>query len=70
MLQDRLKELFLTYEPAIQRIIHEVGEIEQQHISMERPRVKDQIDEIVTRIARQQLERDGIDEYEFFLSGN
>lgn len=68
MLQDRLKELFLTYEPAIQRIVHEVGEIEQQHISMERPRVKDQIDEIITRIARQQLERDGIDEYELFLS--
>ncbi len=68
MLKDRLKELFLTYDPAIQRIVYEVGELEQQHISMERPRVKEQIDEIITRIARQQLERDDTDEYELFQS--
>jgi len=66
MLKDRLKELFLAYDPAIQRIVYEVGELEQQHISMERPRVKDQIDEIITRIARQQLKRDGTEEYELF----
>ena len=70
MLKDRLRELFVTYDPAIQRIVYEVGELEQQHISMERPRVKDQIDEIITRIARQQLERDGTEEYEFFQSEN
>lgn len=69
MLKDRLRELFMAYEPSIQRIVYEVGEIEQQHISMERPRVKEQIDEIITRVARQQLERDETEDYELFQSG-
>ncbi|OQA22559.1 MAG: hypothetical protein BWY63_00774 [Chloroflexi bacterium ADurb.Bin360] len=69
MLKDRLKELFSAYDPSIQRIIHEVGELEQQYIAMERPRVKEQIDEIITRLARQQLERDETEDYEIFHNG-
>lgn len=58
MLKDRLKELFKGYDPAVQRIIREVGEIEQQYISRERPRgIMKDIDEMITRIAREELER-------------
>jgi hypothetical protein len=58
MLKDRLKELFKGYDPAVQRVIREVGEIEQQYISMERPRgIMKDIDEMITRIAKEELER-------------
>jgi len=59
MLREQLKALFSNYDPVIQQIIGEVGELEQRHISMERPRIKEQIDEIITRVANQELERDG-----------
>ena len=58
MLKDRLKELFKGHPPAIQQIIREVGEIEQQYISMEKPRgIMKDIDEMLTRIAKEELER-------------
>lgn len=58
MLKDRLKALFKSYDPAIRQVIYEIGDIEQQYISMERPRgVMKDIDEAITRIARQELER-------------
>ena len=58
MLKDRLKELFKGYPPAIQQIIREVGEIEQQYISMEKPRgIMKDIDEMLTRIAKEELEQ-------------
>jgi hypothetical protein len=58
MLRDRLKELFNSYDPAVRQVIYEVGEIEQQFISMEKPRgIMKEIDEVVTRIAREELER-------------
>lgn len=58
MLRDQLKALFSNYDPIIRQIIGEVGELEQRHISMERPRLKEHIDEIITQIANQELERD------------
>ena len=66
MLKNRLKKLFADYDPAIQKIVLAVGELEQRYISRERPRVKDQIDDIITRIARQQLERDETQDLELF----
>ena len=58
MLRDRLKTLFKNYDPAVRQVIHEVGEVEQQFISMERPRgIYDKIDEIITRIAGEEVER-------------
>lgn len=58
MLKDRLKELFKGYDPAVQRVIREVGEIEQQYISMKSPMgIMKDIDEMITRIAREELER-------------
>ncbi|MFQ5399715.1 MAG: hypothetical protein ACE5E7_08970 [Anaerolineae bacterium] len=60
MLRDRLKELFKNYDPAVRQVINEVGEIEQQFISMERPRgIYDKIDEVITRIAEEELRRQG-----------
>ncbi|MCA9901987.1 MAG: hypothetical protein KC433_27600 [Anaerolineales bacterium] len=58
MLKDRLKALFTSYDPAVRQVIYEIGDIEQQYISMERPRgIMKDIDEAITRIARQELER-------------
>ncbi|HIP71641.1 MAG TPA: hypothetical protein EYH05_09630, partial [Anaerolineae bacterium] len=58
MLQDRLKNLFKNYDPAVRQVIYEVGEIEQQFISMERPRgIYDKIGEVISRIAEEELKR-------------
>ena len=64
MLREQLRALFNSYDPPIRQIIGEVGELEQRHISMERPRIKEQIDEIITRVANQELERDGSGTFE------
>ena len=57
MMRDRLKALFQTYDPAIQAIISEVLAIEQENISMERPRVKDDIDFVISLVAKKELEK-------------
>lgn len=58
MLKDRLKALFKSYDPVVRQVIYEVGEIEQQYISMEKPRgIMKDIDEIITRIAKEELEK-------------
>ena len=57
MLKERLKVLFKSYDPAIRQIVYEVGELEQRYISRKKPRVRNEIDEIVTRIAKQELEK-------------
>ncbi len=57
MMKDRLKALFQTYDPPIQAIISEVLAIEQENISMERPRVKDNIDFVIGLVAKKELER-------------
>lgn len=59
MLNDRLNHLFNFYDPAIQKLISEVLMLEQAFISMdmERPRWKEPLDQIVTRIARKELEK-------------
>lgn len=59
MLKERLNQLFTLYEPAIQTLISEVLMLEQTFISldMERPRWKEPLDQIITRIARKELER-------------
>jgi hypothetical protein len=57
MQKERLMNLFETFDPTVRNIILGVLDIEQEHISMERPRVKDQIDEIVTGAAKKEVER-------------
>ena len=57
MIKERLSKLFEGYDPAIQAVIAGVLSIEQEHISMKRPRVKDEIDYVVTLVANQELKR-------------
>lgn len=58
MLRDRLKALFKNYDPAVRQIIYEVGELEQQKISMKNPRgILEEIDVIISRIAKEELAR-------------
>ena len=64
MLRERLKKLFISYDPSIRQIIDEVGELEQMHISMKKPHLNEQIDDIVERIARQQLNHYDADAFE------
>lgn len=52
MLRDRLQELFEEYEEDVQHVIAEVLALEQEHISMERPRVKEQIRQIIDRVVK------------------
>lgn len=58
MLKERLRKLFEDYDPAIRQVVNEVGGLEQQYLSKKNPRgIRPQIDEIIERIARQELER-------------
>ncbi|GEM_PF-1433215 len=57
MLQDRIRKLFGDYDSAIQSVIAGVLVLEQEHISYKHPRVKDQIDEIITHTASKEAER-------------
>ncbi len=62
MLKDRLKELFEDYDPTIQTVISGVLSVEQEHISMLRPRVKEDIDYIIDLVATKELSRTAADE--------
>ena len=59
MLKDRLKKLFEHCDPAIQAIISSVLSMEQEYISMERPRVKDEVDSIISLVANKKPGRAG-----------
>ena len=59
MLKDRLKELFEDYDPAIQAVISRVLLVEQEHISKQKPRVKEDIDYIIDLVANKELSRTG-----------
>jgi flagellar basal body-associated protein FliL len=55
MQREKLANLFEAYDPAIKTIILEVLKVEQANISMERPRVKDEIDAIVSSVTASEL---------------
>ncbi|MCZ7570914.1 MAG: hypothetical protein M5U01_20385 [Ardenticatenaceae bacterium] len=59
MLKDRLTKLFEKYDSPIQTVISDVLSVEQEHISMERPRVKDEIDRIISLVANNEVQRTG-----------
>lgn len=64
MLKDRLKQLFEGYDPAIQAVISGVLSVEQEHISMQRPRVKDDIDYLIGLVANKELKQADAEELE------
>jgi hypothetical protein len=58
MLKERLRGLFESYDLVIQQIVNEVVELEQSYISKKNPRgIRPEIDEIITRIAKEQPDR-------------
>ena len=57
MLKERLTQLFTLYDPTIQTLISEVLMLEQAHISMKRPHLKEQIDQIISRLASKELDQ-------------
>jgi len=63
MLRDRIATLFQKHDPALRQVILDVLEVEQEFISMERPRgIYDRIDEIVSKTAEIELQRQGEEE--------
>lgn len=63
MLRDRIATLFQQHDPTLRQLILDVLEVEQEFISMERPRgIYDRIDEIVTTIVDVELQRRGEEE--------
>ncbi len=55
LLNERLRELFMAYDQGIQMIVQELLVLEQEYISVERPRIKDQVDDIITRVANREI---------------
>jgi hypothetical protein len=56
MLKARVMELFKECEPDVRKVISEVLTLEQEHISMERPRVKQPIKQIIDQVVKAELE--------------
>lgn len=57
MHRERLVNLFESFDPTIKNIVLGVLNIEQEHISMEKPRVKEHIDEIISSAAKKEMEK-------------
>lgn len=57
MHKERLSNLFESFDPAVKNIILGVLDIEQEHISMEKPRVKEHIDEIISVVAKKEVDK-------------
>lgn len=55
MLTNKLQNLFDSYDPAIKSIILDVLKVEQANISYDKPRVKDDIDSIVSSVAASEV---------------
>jgi len=55
--KEALRELFKDCDPAVREIITKVLRLEQEKISVERPRVKEDIERIIEAVTRQELER-------------
>jgi uncharacterized protein YdhG (YjbR/CyaY superfamily) len=56
MQKERLTNLFETFDSAVRNIILSVLDFEQERISMEMPRYKEHIDEIITAAAKKEVE--------------
>lgn len=57
MLRERLNQLFTMYDLTIQALVSEVLTLEQAYISMDKPHIKEQIDQIVSRLASKELDQ-------------
>ena len=59
MLKERLRQLFVRYESITQEVIADVLQLEQEHISKEKPHLKEPVDQIISRIAAKQVKGSG-----------
>ncbi|NJP06830.1 MAG: hypothetical protein HC837_15050 [Chloroflexaceae bacterium] len=55
-LAQQIRELFVKYPADIREVIASVIVLEQEHIHLERPRVKDRINDVLDRVADETLE--------------
>lgn len=56
MLNDRITQLFTQLDPTLKSVVLDVLALEQQNISYKSvPRIKEQLDEIITRTAKRTL---------------
>lgn len=53
MIRDRILELFKECPPDVRKVVAEVIRLEQEHITMERPRVREPIRQIIERMANE-----------------
>lgn len=67
MLREKLRILFINYDPDIQQLVWEAGEFEQMNISMRSPRFSEEYDAMITRIARKLMDQDDSDIFEDWL---
>lgn len=62
MLNSRLMvkvlELFKDYDPAVREIVGDVIQLEQEHLSMEKPRgILEKIEDVVDRVAKDETRK-------------
>jgi len=58
-LQKQILSLFEDVDPALKEVVTEVLAIEQSNIHMERPRVKEDIDNVLERVAKHMFKEEG-----------
>jgi hypothetical protein len=57
MLRERLNQLFTLYDQTIQTLISEVLTLEQAYISMDKPHLKEPLDQIISRLANREMDQ-------------
>lgn len=53
MLRERVSQLFADCDPAVQQIIADVLALEWEKLSLTRPRVKEEIDQIIDDVTKE-----------------
>lgn len=57
-MQERLKELIIGLDPEIRAIVAEVVSLERDNLAIQRPKIKDEIKEIIDKHAKQGADGD------------
>lgn len=58
LLQEKVLAMFKDYEPAVREIIAEVLILEQEHLSMEKPRgIIEKIEDVIDRVVKDETRK-------------
>ena len=57
-MQERLKELIMELDPEIRAIVAQVVSLERDNLAFQRPKIKDEIKDIIDKYAKQGVEGD------------